>query len=132
MIKDFELDIKIKDDVPVQKNYLSILRPLYPDVKHYLEALLNKKFIARSNSSYSSSVVCVRKKDGYLRLCVDDSSLNAKTVVDRHLVPTVQETLDNLGDNAWFSVLDQGKAYHQGFMSTRSQSLTVFITPWGL
>jgi hypothetical protein len=28
--------------------------------------------------------------------------------------------------------LDQGKAYHQGFMSVESQALTAFITPWGL
>ena len=132
VIKDLELDIKLKDDIPVQKSYLSIPRPLYPEVKHYLEGLLNKKFIARSNSPYSSSVVCVRKKDGSLRLCVDYRSLNAKTVADRHPIPRVQETLDNLGGNAWFSVLDQGKAYHQGFMSTGSQSLTAFITPWGL
>ena len=132
VIKNLELDIKLKDDIPVQKNYLSIPRPLYPEVKHYLEDLLNKKFIARSNSPYSSSVVCVRKQDGSLRLCVDYRSLNAKTVADRHLIPRVQETLDNLGGNAWFSVLDQWKAYHQGFMSTRSQSLTAFITLWGL
>ena len=74
----------------------------------------------------------MRKKDGSLRLCVNYRSLNARTVADRHPIPRVQETLDNLGGNAWFSVLDQGKAYHQGFMSTRSQSLTAFITPWGL
>ena len=30
--------------------------------------------------------------------------------------PRVQETLDSLGGNKWFSVLDQGKAYHQGFV----------------
>ena len=119
MIKDLELGIKSKDDIPVQKNYLSILRPIYPEIKHYLEDLLNKKFVTRSNSSCSSSVVCVRKKDGSSRLCVDYRSLNAKPVADRHLIP-----LDNLGGNAWFSVLDKGKAYYQGFMSTRSQNLT--------
>ena len=120
VIKDLELDIKLKDDIPVQKNYLSILCSLYPEVKHYLEDLLNKKFIIRSNSPYSSSVVCVRKKASYLRLCVGCRFLNSKTVADRHPIPRVQETLDNLGGNAWFSVLDQGKAYHQRFMSTRS------------
>ena len=34
--------------------------------------------------------------------------------------------------NSWFSVLDQGKAYHQGFLQPESQPLTTFITPWGL
>ena len=42
------------------------------------------------------------------------------------------ETLDNLRGNSWYSVLDQGKAYHQGFVNPKSQPLTVFITHWGL
>lgn len=63
---------------------------------------------------------------------MDFRALNKKTRPDRHPIPRKQETLDNLGGNAWFFVLDQGKAYHQGFMSPNSQPLTAFITPWGL
>jgi len=63
---------------------------------------------------------------------VDFRALNKKTRPDRHPIPRKQETLDNLEGNAWFFVLDQGKAYHQGFMSPNSQPLTAFITPWGL
>ena len=44
----------------------------------------------------------------------------------------MQEALDNLGGNTWFSVLDQGKVYHQGWVDEESQHLTAFITPWGL
>ena len=40
--------------------------------------------------------------------------------------------LDSLGGSSWFSVLDQGKAYHQGSLDDQSQPLTAFITPWGL
>ena len=29
-------------------------------------------------------------------------------------------------------MLDQGKAYHQGFIDKGSRHLTAFITPWGL
>jgi hypothetical protein len=116
----------------VQKNYASISRPLYPEVKHYLEDLLNKNFIRRSKSPYSSSVVCVRKKDGTMRLCVDYRALNKKTIQDKHPIPRIQETLDNLGGNSWFSTLDQGKAYHQGFVSQDSQPFTALVTPWGL
>ena len=29
-------------------------------------------------------------------------------------------------------MLDQGKAYHQGFVGEKSQHLTAFVTPWGL
>jgi hypothetical protein len=63
---------------------------------------------------------------------VDYRELNKKTHVDRHPIPRIQETLDNLGGNSWFSVLDQGKAYHQGVLTPESQPLTAFITPWGL
>ncbi|CAB4023619.1 Hypothetical predicted protein, partial [Paramuricea clavata] len=126
------MKINLTDHEPVQKNYLSIPRPLYPEVKAYIEDLLNRNFIRKSRSPYSSSVVCVRKKDGGMRLCVDYRSLNKKTVADRHPIPCIQETLDNLGGNQWFRVLDQGKAYHQGFVDRQSQPMTAFITPWGL
>ena len=116
----------------VQKNYRSIPRPLYQEVKHHIEDLLNKQFITKSQSPYSSPIVCVRNKDGTLRLCVDYRELNHRTVPDRHPIPRVQKTLDNIGGNSWFSVLDQGKAYHQGFMDKGSRHLTAFITPWGL
>lgn len=131
-IPDLKMDINLTDQRPVQRNYTAIPRPLYPEVKHYLEDLLNKNFIRKSKSPYSSSVVCVRKKDGGMRLCVDYRELNKKTIQDRHPIPRIQETLDNLGGNAWFSTLDQGKAYHQGFITPESQPLTAFTTPWGL
>lgn len=31
-----------------------------------------------------------------------------------------------------FLLLDQGKAYHQGFMAKDSKHLKAFVTPWGL
>ncbi|GAA6076096.1 uncharacterized protein LOC121887483, partial [Tachysurus ichikawai] len=40
--------------------------------------------------------------------------------------------MDSLGGNSWFSLLDQGKAYHQGFMAKESRPLTAFVTQWGL
>ena len=39
---DLTLDIKLSDQTPVQKSYLCIPRPLYGEVKNYIEDLLNK------------------------------------------------------------------------------------------
>ena len=78
-IPDLKMEINLVDKRPVQKNYTAIPRPLYPEVKHYLEDLLNKNFIRKSRSPYSSSVVCVRKKDGRMRLCMDYRELNKKS-----------------------------------------------------
>ena len=86
-------------------------------VKRNVEDLLNRNWVRKSNSNYSSLCVCVRKRDD-LRLCIDYLGLNRRTFVDRHPLPRVQETLDNLGGiTSWFSTPDQGKAYHQGTMS---------------
>eukprot|EP00794_Sanderia_malayensis_P011483 gene11483-12680_t len=71
-----EMNIELNDHNPVQKNYLAVPRPLYGEVKAYIEDLLNK--------------------------------------------------------TSWFTVLDQGKAYHQGFIAPDSRNLTAFITPWRL
>lgn len=76
--------------------------------------------------------MCVRKKDGTLRLCCDYRELNRKSVPDRHPIPRIQDMLDSLTCSSLFSVLDQGKAYHQRFLDAESQPLTAFITPWGL
>lgn len=40
--------------------------------------------------------------------------------------------LNSLSGSSLFSFLDQGKAYHQGFLDAESRPLTSFITPWGL
>jgi hypothetical protein len=119
-IPNLQMNIRLNDTKPVQKNYVAVPRPLYPEVKAYIEDFLNRNFIRKSNSPYSSPVVCVRKKDQTLRLCVDYRELNRKTQIDRHPIPIIQEILDNLGGNSWFSVLDQGKAYHQGFLKPES------------
>ena len=120
------MEINLKDHQPVQKKYTSVPRPLYPEVKQYIEDLLNQNFIAKSKSPYSSPVVCVHKKDGTLTLCIEYRELNRRTIADRHPIPRVQETL---GRNTWFTVLNQGKAYHQGFMSKESRAATAFVTP---
>ena len=44
----------------------------------------------------------------------------------------MHDTLQSLGGNQWFSLLDQGKVYHLGFVSPESKHKTAFVTPWGL
>jgi hypothetical protein len=60
-IPDLKVTIKLNDETPVQNNYTAVPRPLYPEVKSYVEDLLNKNYIRMSTSPYSSLVVRVRK-----------------------------------------------------------------------
>ena len=131
-IPSLQMGITLKDDIPVQRTYAAIPKPLYKEVKEYIQDLLAKKWIVKSKSPYAAPVVCVRKKDGSLRLCIDYRLLNQKTVPDRHPLPRIQDLIDTLGGYSLFSILDQGKAYHQGFIAEGSRHMTAFITPWGL
>ena len=56
---------------------------------------------------------------------------NSRTIPDRHPLPKIQNLIDNLGGNEYFTLLDQSKAYHQLHLDPESQKLTAFITPWG-
>ena len=131
-IESLNMTSPLKDTEPVKRSYMSVPSPLYQEMKAYLHDLIAQGWVRKSKSSYSSPVVCVRKKDGTLRLCIDYRDLNRKTHPDRQPIPRVQDIMDSLGGKSWFSLLDQGKAYHQGFMSEESRPLTAFVTPWGL
>ena len=77
-------------------------------------------------------MVCARKKDGSLRLCVDFRRLNAKTIPGKQPIPRVQDILDGLGGQEWFTTLDMSQAYHQGEIDEESRKFTAFSTPWSL
>lgn len=131
-VPSLHMNITLKDDIPVQRSYSAIPKPLYKEVKEYIQDLLVKQWIVKSKSPYAAPVLCVRKKDGSLRLCIDYRLLNQKTVPDRHPLPRIQDLIDRLGSYSWFSILDQGKAYHQGFVAEGSRHMTAFVNPWGL
>ena len=57
------MDIHLNDKTPLQQNYNFVPTTLYDKSKNNFEDLLNKKWIIDSQSSYSSPVVVVRKKD---------------------------------------------------------------------
>lgn len=125
-IPNLQMVINLNDDVPVQRAYISIPKPLFKELKDCIQDLLVKGWIVKSKSAYSAPGVCVRKKDGTLRLCIDCR------LPDRYPLPQIQYLIDTLGGYSMFSILDQGKAYHQEFIAEGSRHLTAFITPWGL
>ena len=72
------------------------------------------------------------RKDGSLRTCVDFRQVNSKTVPDKQPIPKVQDILNNLGENKWFTVLDQTRPYYQGYIAEEHHHITAFATPWSL
>ena len=132
LIPDLQMEINLVDETPVNEAYRHLPRKLYNDVKTYLNDLIINGWIRESKSDFASPIVCVRKKDGSMRLCVDYRKLNQKTVADRQPIPRVQDLLDGLHGQRYFSTLDMAKAYHQGFIKESCRKYTAFTTPWSI
>ena len=131
-IKDFQMEIKLTDETLINESYRRIPRKLYEEVKNYVDDLITNAWVKKSNSAFASPMVCRRKSDGSLRLCIDYRKLNNRTILDRQPIPKIQDIIDSLGGQQWFSTLDMSKAYHQGYIHPDSRKFTAFSTPWSL
>lgn len=125
-------EIPLLDDVPVRQCYRRIPPSEYVVVKDHINELLGAQVIRESSSPYASPIVLVKKKDGSLRMCVDDRLLNGKTRKDAFPLPPIDESLDALTRARWFSTMDLASGYNQVPMAESDRPKTAFCTPFGL
>ena len=59
-----------------------ILPHQYKEVKRHLKEMMEMGAIYKSASPWASAMVLVRKKDGFLRFCIDLRNLNARPIKD--------------------------------------------------
>ncbi|GKA99186.1 reverse transcriptase [Tanacetum coccineum] len=95
-----------------QKIMVSLFRPYRhpPTQKDAIETtvkeLSDSGVIRHSQSSFSSPMVMVKKKDGSWRICIDYRQLNKQTIKDKFPIPIIEELIDELNGSAVFSKLD--------------------------
>lgn len=102
------------------------------EVRTRLQELLASGVIRPSHSPFSSNVVLVRKHDGALRLCVVYRQLNSRTIKDNYALPRINDILDSLSGNKYFTVLDMKSGYHQIEIEEQRKERTAFtVGPLG-
>ena len=97
-----------------------------------LKKMLDAGVIVESNSEYAHPVCLVRKKDGSVRWCIDMRKLNFYTVKDCFPIPRIEQCLDTLYGNRYFSTLDLLSGYWQIAIHPEDRKKTAFLTKYGL
>ena len=118
--------INLTDNTPFKEPYRRIPPLIYEEVRVHLKEMLEADAIRPSESSFSSNVVLVRKKDGSLRFCIDFRKLNSRTIRDAYNLPRIQDTIDSLTGSKYFSKLDLRSGYWQVEIEEEDKHLTAF------
>ena len=101
-------------------------------VEEMIQDMERQNIIRPSDSPWASPVVIVAKKDGTCRFCVDYRKLNEATTKNAYPIPRVDENLDALAGNSWFSSLGLASGYWQVEMAESDKQKTAFVTKYGL
>ena len=79
--------------------------------------MLEKEIIVPSHSEFTSQVVCVKKPDGSLHLCIDYLALNHMARFDSYPVPRMEDVLEQAAGKKWLSTMDLCRGFHQILMA---------------
>uniref|UniRef100_A0A9J7ZGW9 Gypsy retrotransposon integrase-like protein 1 n=1 Tax=Cyprinus carpio carpio TaxID=630221 RepID=A0A9J7ZGW9_CYPCA len=138
---DCAIDLLPNTSPPKSRVYpLSI--PETKAMEEYIEEALSYGFIRPSTSPAASGFFFVDKKDGGLRPCIDYRALNAITVKNRHPLPLIPSSLEQLREASYFTKLDlrsannlirirEGDEWKTAFLSSRGH-YEYLVMPFGL
>ena len=101
------------------------------ELKAQLKDLLDKGFIRPSISPWGASALFVKKKDGFLRMCIDYRQLNKVSIKNKYPLPQIDDLFDQLQGASYFSKIDLRSGYHQLRVRGEDVPKTAFRTRYG-
>jgi len=96
--------IELDNTTPFKQRHRSVPPAMIYEVRDHIRQLLACGVIRKSHSPWASGVVLVRKKDGSLRMCIDYTQFNQRTIKDSYALPRIEEILDSLSGATYFCI----------------------------
>jgi len=76
------------------------------EIEIQVDEMLQQGIIRRRSSAFSNPVILVKKNVASWHLCMDCRELNKLIVLDKYMIPVVEEFSDELHRPTYFSKLD--------------------------
>ncbi|KAI3380790.1 hypothetical protein SNEBB_010510, partial [Seison nebaliae] len=107
--------------------------PLLPAVEKQIKSMVDDGIIepVTRPTAWCAPMVVVPKRDGSVRITTDFSHLNQAVQRERFELPSVDDTVAQLGRARFFTKLDANSGFFQCPLDAASAPLTTFITPFG-
>ena len=123
-----ELQLPLIDEncTPVAERQRTFTPEEVDMIRREVEKLTERGIIRPSNSQWAAQVVCVRKSDGTLRLCVDWRKLNALLKTDSGGLGDIQRIFSNLKGKKYFTQMDLASGFHQITIAEKDRPKTAF------
>ena len=123
-----ELQLPLIDEncTPVAERQRTFTPEEVDMIRHEVDKLTERGIIRPSNSQWAAQVVCVRKSDGTLRLCVDWRKLNALLKTDSGGLGDIQRIFSNLKGKTYFTQMDLASGFHQITIAEKDRPKTAF------
>ena len=117
-----------KDSYPPVGTIYSLFKFEQKVLKEFIDENLTNGFIRSTSSPHRAPVLFVKKKDGFLWLCVDFRRLNRIMKKDRYPLPLISDLLDSLRKTRIYTKINLRHAYYLVHIAEGDKWKTAFRT----
>lgn len=125
------MSIELNSDRPVYHRPYRLSYHERVQLKDLVSKLKSADVTEDSVSPFASPILLIRKKTGEMRMCVDYQSINKITVKDKYPLPLIDDHIDRLQGQNYFTSLDLFNGYYQIPVEEKARDKTAVVMPDG-
>lgn len=122
-------NIDTGDAKPIKQKHHYTSPYMQLKINDELDRMLRLDIVEPSSSPWANPIVCVKKKNGNVRLCLDSRRLNEVTVKESYPLPYISRILGRLHGTKYLSSIDLTDAFWQIPLDEESKIKTAFVVP---